>query len=183
MRKVKQSAVVSRIPFCSLHLLLVVAGRSANRSSPNRGRHRRTVGIQPKQVNISTLWTQVSGRGAFALRDTRMEAHRDILLSRPFLIFLLSLLTPLSALFTASAGRFTTCIWNFMVRHALTDVFNSAGFGYRPSVLGDPSPSPPAYWFNDGKPASRSSRVQGYSEITVGSMGVSNTLPTFITTF
>lgn len=43
------------------------------------------VAIQPKQVNISTLWTQVMG--AFALRDKRMEARRDISLSRPFLIF------------------------------------------------------------------------------------------------
>lgn len=90
VRKVKQSVVVSRIPFCSL--LFLVAGCSANRSSPDRGRHRRTVGIQPKQVNISTLWTQVME--AFALRDTRMEAHRDILLSRPFLIFLFPTLLP-----------------------------------------------------------------------------------------
>lgn len=31
---------------------------------------------------------------AFALRDTRMEAHTDILLSRPFLIFLFPTLLP-----------------------------------------------------------------------------------------
>lgn len=66
-------------PPLPLSLPQVVLRTGARRAELNR------VAIQPKQVNISTLWTQVMG--AFALRDKRMEARRDISLSRPFLIF------------------------------------------------------------------------------------------------
>lgn len=81
-------------PSTTLSLSQVVVRTGARRAELNR------VAIQPKQVNISTLWTQVMG--AFALRDKRMEARRDISLSRPFLIFF-HLPFFLSSLFTSSS--------------------------------------------------------------------------------